>query len=647
MTLIKVENLQYTYPDGTKALNGVNITVKKGEFLGILGPNGSGKTTLLKHLNGLLKPDIGCVAIDGRDLKSIPPAEIFSRVGMVFQDANDQLFALTVEQDVAFGPMNLKLSPEEVKSRVEMALKLVEMTAYARKPIHHLSHGQRKRVCIAGILAMNPDVLVLDEPTSDLDPAGVTSIMQLLKNLNAKRGITIIMATHDVDLVPVFMNHIAIMDSGRIVTEGKPEDIFAVPEIVTASKLELPQIAQLFTLLRQDVHIEDLPLTIGQARNLLVKMLPISFSPQPSAFSPQPSVDGHGGNITKICATYGLKPENILDFSASINPLGYSKSVQDAIRNVSDTILHYPDTDCAELKHIIAEKTCHRECEIIVGNGSTELIYLTPRTLHPRKALVFQPTFSDYINALQLVHTEASEIILNEKTSFQFSLDYAKLNGSPPALIFLCNPNNPTSQLTERVRILDLAEYFANATIVVDESFMNFVEEQESYSVLKDAGKIKNLVVICSLTKFFGMPGLRLGFLVAHETIVDRIKRFKEPWTVNAIAQLAGKAAMNDEDFIKRSRMFISAEKRFLYEQISRIEGLYPFYPSANFMLVRIDRPNLQVSNLYTQLIKSGLVIRDCSNFRGLDEQYFRIAVRTRDENLRLLNELKRRMKCA
>ncbi|MBI2559951.1 MAG: aminotransferase class I/II-fold pyridoxal phosphate-dependent enzyme, partial [Planctomycetes bacterium] len=188
---------------------------------------------------------------------------------------------------------------------------------------------------------------------------------------------------------------------------------------------------------------------------------------------------------------------------------------------------------------------------------------------------------------------------------------------------------------------------FANATIVVDESFMNFVEEQESYSVLKDAGKIKNLVVICSLTKFFGMPGLRLGFLVAHEAIVDKINKFKEPWTVNAIAQLAGKAAMEDLDFIKRSRTFISAEKRFLYEQISGIEGLHPFYPSANFMLVRIDRPNLPVSHLYTQLIKSGLVIRDCSNFRGLNEQYFRIAVRTRDENLRLLNELKRRMKCA
>ncbi len=641
MALIKTENLQYSYPDGTKALRGINITVKEGEFLGILGPNGSGKTTLLKHLNGLLKPDIGCVTMYGRDLKSIPSNEVFSKVGMVFQDANDQLFAPTVEQDVAFGPTNLKLSPEEVKSRVEMALELVEMTAYARKPIHNISHGQRRRVCVAGILTMNPDVLVLDEPTGDLDPAGVTSIMQLLKRLNEERGITIIMATHDVDLVPVFMNRIAIMDSGRITIEGKPEEVFAHPELITASKLELPQIAQLFTLIRQSVQIEDLPLTIGQARNLLIKMIPTTGWHEQTCLSvPLNSRDGHGGNITKICATYGLSPESILDFSANINPLRYSQNVLNAIRNGFDTILHYPDTDCTELKRVIAEKTSHRECEIIVGNGSTELIYLAPRTLRPKKALLFQPTFSDYANALQLVHADVSEIVLNESDSFQFSPDYAKLNGFSPDLIFLCNPNNPTSQLIERERILELADSFASATIVVDESFMGFIEEREKYSVLNDAGVIKNLIVICSLTKFFGMPGLRLGFLVAHETLVDKINKFKEPWTVNAIAQLAGKAAMEDEDFIKKSRIFVSAEKSFLYEQISEIDGLYPFSPSANFMLVRIDRPNLPASQLYAQLIKSGLVIRDCSNFRGLGERYFRIAVRTRDENLRLLKEL-------
>jgi L-threonine-O-3-phosphate decarboxylase len=644
MSLIKIENLQYTYPDGTKALSGINIAIKKGEFLGILGPNGSGKTTLLKHLNGLLKPDAGCVTMDGRDLKSIPPNEIFSTIGMVFQDANDQLFAPTVEQDVAFGPTNLRLSPEEVRTRVEKALDLVEMTEYARKPIHHLSHGQRKRVCIAGILAMNPDVLVLDEPTSDLDPAGVTSIMQLLKGLNKERGITLIMATHNVDLVPVFMNHIAIIDSGRIAIEGKPEDVFANPEIITSSRLELPQIAQLFTLLRQHVQIEDLPLTIGEARIQLMKMIPSQLRNAECGIIPQ-SQDGHGGNITKICAAYGLKPDNILDFSASINPLGYSQNVLNAVRNGSDAILHYPDTDCSELKRIIAEKTSHRESEIIIGNGSTELIYLTPRALRPKKALVFQPTFTDYTNASQLVHANVSEIVLDESSSFQFNLDYAKLNGFNPDLIFLCNPNNPTSQLIERERILELADYFPGATIVVDESFMGFVEERERYSVLKDAGVIKNLVVICSLTKFFGMPGLRLGFLVTHESAADKINRFKEPWTVNAIAQLAGKAAMEDEDFIKRSREFVSAEKRFLYEQISEIDGLHPFYPAANFMLVRIDRPDLPISQLYTRLIKSGLVIRDCSNFRGLDERYFRLAVRTRDENLSLLKELKRCVK--
>ena len=275
MITLKVKELRYKYPDGTKALNGVNIDVLKGEFLAILGANGSGKTTLLKHLNGLLKPTFGSIILEGKKLSEFKPSEVFRKVGMVFQDPNDQLLAPTVEEDVAFGPANLNLKYEEIMNRVMNALELVEMKKYAKKTINFLSYGQRKRTCIAGILAMEPEVLILDEPTSGLDPGGVKSVMKLLKDLNRKRGITTIIATNSVDLVPVYTTRVVIMDKGKIIKEGTPESVFTDSRMLEDVKLELPQIAQLMELLRDKdkLSINSLPLTIGEARKKLINLI--------------------------------------------------------------------------------------------------------------------------------------------------------------------------------------------------------------------------------------------------------------------------------------------------------------------------------------------------------------------------------------
>jgi len=275
MIMLKVEGLRYRYPDGTNALNGVNIDVAKGEFLAILGANGSGKTTLLKHLNGLLKPTVGSIILDGKRLSEFKPNEVFRKVGMVFQDPNDQLLAPSVEEDVAFGPANLNLKYDEIMSRVMNALELVEMEKCAKKTIYSLSYGQRKRICIAGILAMEPEVLVLDEPTSGLDPDGVKSVMKLLKDLNERRGITTIIATNSVDLVPVYMTRVVIMDNGKIVKEGTPEEVFTDTKMLEDVKLELPQIAQLMEVLRNrdKLPINELPLTIEEARRELINLI--------------------------------------------------------------------------------------------------------------------------------------------------------------------------------------------------------------------------------------------------------------------------------------------------------------------------------------------------------------------------------------
>jgi energy-coupling factor transporter ATPase len=274
MFKIKVDDLIHKYPDGTQALKGANIDVKEGEFLAILGANGSGKTTLLKHFNGLLKPVSGSVTLDNKALSEFKSGEVFKRVGMVFQDPSDQLIAPTVEGDIAFGPTNLGLSYDEVMNRVDTALELVKMKEFAKKAIHALSYGQSKRICIAGILAMEPEVLILDEPTSGLDPDGVKTVMKILNDLNKKQGITIILATNSVDLVPVHMDRVAIMDKGVVLQEGTPEGIFTDSEKLNSLKLELPQIAQLMEILRdkEKLPINPLPLTIGQARQELAHL---------------------------------------------------------------------------------------------------------------------------------------------------------------------------------------------------------------------------------------------------------------------------------------------------------------------------------------------------------------------------------------
>ena len=284
MVILKIEGLRHKYPDGTEALNGVSVDVKKGEFLAILGENGSGKTTLLKHLNGLLMPNLGSVILEGKKLNDIQPKDVFRKVGLVFQDPNDQLIAPTVEEDVAFGPTNLNLSHDDIMRKVTNALKLVQMTEYAKKTIHALSYGQRKRICIAGILAMEPEILLLDEPTCGLDPDGVKSVMKLLKDLNKGQGITIIIATNSVDLVPVFMDRVAIMSKGKIIKEGVPESVFTDSRTLESVKLELPQIAQLMEVLRDrdKFPINALPLTIGQARQELINLVNVRADASPT-----------------------------------------------------------------------------------------------------------------------------------------------------------------------------------------------------------------------------------------------------------------------------------------------------------------------------------------------------------------------------
>lgn len=273
---VEAKDVYFSYPDGTVALKGINISIPKGEFTGVLGGNGSGKTTLLRLLNGLLKPVKGDILIEGRNIKSIDRDALFTEVCTMFQNPDDQLFSSTVSQDIAFGPTNMGLGREAVAQRVSSALEAVEMSDYAQRPIHALSFGQKKRVCLAGVLAMDPEIILLDEPTSCLDPAGVSSIMRLLKNLNKQKGITFVMSTHSVDLVPVFIDRVIVLNRGIVVQDGAPQAVFSGSDKLKEAKLRLPHIGHLFEVLKNaDGHdIEGLPLTVGEARdavNTLIK----------------------------------------------------------------------------------------------------------------------------------------------------------------------------------------------------------------------------------------------------------------------------------------------------------------------------------------------------------------------------------------
>lgn len=262
---------RFSYPDGTSALADIRLDIRRGEFTGILGANGSGKTTLLKVMDGLIRDYSGKVLLDGADILKLKPREIYRKVGLVFQNPDDQLFAHTVIEDVAFGPRNMGFDEEEVQRRVEAALAQVEMTESGNKDIHALSYGQKKRVCIAGLLAMGHEILLLDEPTAGLDPVGELRMMELLASLNRDHGVTIIMATHSVDLVPLFLHRLHILDRGRVVISGTPEEVFTQGESLAAVRLRLPHVAELFHLARHEdgLPFDSLPLTIGQARQLL------------------------------------------------------------------------------------------------------------------------------------------------------------------------------------------------------------------------------------------------------------------------------------------------------------------------------------------------------------------------------------------
>lgn len=279
---IEIKNLNYIYgkesPFEKQALNNISLTINDGEFIGLIGHTGSGKSTLVQHLNRLLKPLSGSIFVDGIDINSdkISLKELRQKIGLVFQYPEHQLFEMTVFKDVAFGPTNMGLSKEEISNRVKLALKKVGLNDeffYEKSP-YELSGGQKRRVAIAGVLAMEPKVLVLDEPTAGLDPKGRDEILNEIKMLHEELGITIILVSHSMEDIARYVNRIIVMDKGRIQSDGTAKEVFKNIEKLESMGLAVPQVTYLMRALNEaGLNIKQDAITVSEAYELIKDFL--------------------------------------------------------------------------------------------------------------------------------------------------------------------------------------------------------------------------------------------------------------------------------------------------------------------------------------------------------------------------------------
>ncbi|MGM0770301.1 MAG: energy-coupling factor ABC transporter ATP-binding protein [Halobacteriota archaeon] len=270
---ISITDLNYSYPDGTKALDNVNIEIEQGEKIVIMGPNGAGKTTLFLHLNGVIRSDQDCVKIFGQNIGKMKTEDRIREVGVVFAEPDDQLFMSTVYDDVAFGPLNMGLDEDEVDRRVKKALSTVGLEGFEEKVPHHMSFGQKKKAALAAVLSMEPRVLVLDEPTANLDPKSRADLIRVINDLNSNHGITTVIAMHDINALSELADRVYVLNRS-IVAEGTTRDIFSDPVLVKENNLDAPDIFKFFKIMNcfGGTHSQT-PMSIDESVEELTKSI--------------------------------------------------------------------------------------------------------------------------------------------------------------------------------------------------------------------------------------------------------------------------------------------------------------------------------------------------------------------------------------
>ena len=361
--------------------------------------------------------------------------------------------------------------------------------------------------------------------------------------------------------------------------------------------------------------------------------------------------DFHGGNIYKIFREKNI--DKILDYSSNINPYGLPENLKKEISEKLFVLERYPDPDYIELREKIAEKNNLNIENIIVGNGATEIIFLFMKILSPKKVLIVSPTFGEYERAIKASTLANDSLEINYfelKETENFVLNVKNLETELENnydLLILCNPNNPTGQflkLKKLEEILKICEQ-KNTKLFVDEAFVEFVEDWENESIINSKENKENLFVIRAFTKFFAIPGLRLGYGICfNNNLLKKMLEKKEPWSVNNIADLAGKTVLDDENYIQKTKEWIKDQKKYMYENLNKIEGLRAYKTEVNFILLKIEdnllEKGLDVKNLRKKMLEKGILIRDASNFIYLNKHYFRLAIKDKLNNEKVIETL-------
>jgi threonine-phosphate decarboxylase len=347
----------------------------------------------------------------------------------------------------------------------------------------------------------------------------------------------------------------------------------------------------------------------------------------------------HGGDVFRVARELGLPPSAILDFSASINPLGMPPGVRQAAQAALEQSVHYPELDASSLTEAIADHLGLPAANILPGSGSTELLYHSARVLRPRRALLVTPSFSEYERALHLVGTKIDFFALSPEDGFHLDAERLLHQLTPETdLILVANPGNPNGAGIEPATI----EYIARAVreqavVATDEAFVDFAPH---LSVIDRVMDHDNLYVLRSLTKFYAIPGLRAGYLVGQARGIGLLAACRPPWPISTVSQAAAEACLRETAFRRQTLQMIPVLRRQLEEGL-RALGLTVFPSVANYLLMRIENSRQTAGELAAALRSRGILIRDCTNFPPLDMRYFRVAVRTAEENEKLLQSLR------
>ena len=366
----------------------------------------------------------------------------------------------------------------------------------------------------------------------------------------------------------------------------------------------------------------------------------------------------HGGNIFQFAHEQRIEPYEVVDFSANINPLGPSQRGLDALNAQLRYISHYPDATNDDVLNAIADTYGMDKHQIIVGNGAAELLYAICRLPGYTGAFVPAPGFSEYKEALEASKIPVRDIFYrpreddNEKPYFEvpyLALETfaAELKGQDGRIIvFLGNPNNPDGTLLDKDHIRTVASMLkdANSLLVIDESFIDFVGndplQDNEHSMRSLVNEFDNIIVVHSFTKFYAVPGLRIGAAFTNETLITQLQQYIPSWSVNTLAQAYTKAALNDVDYIKRTKQELNEERAFMYNALDDIEGITVYPPSANFILFQVNQEGITANYINEELKKYNMIVRNCDSYVGLTNHWVRIAIKDHDTNIKLVDKL-------